>query len=85
MHGGHSPGIENISEVAMFERPSCVDCRRAAPQTNTAHTLLSASFGWRLSRFKAIDDTTGVEWRCPVCWRAQKLEAAKESANRRRE
>jgi hypothetical protein len=64
----------------MFDRPSCVDCRRVAPQTNTAHTLLSASFGWRLSRCKAADGAEGVEWRCPVCWRARKLAADK--ANR---
>jgi hypothetical protein len=64
----------------MFERPACVDCQRVAPQTNTAHTLLSASFGWRLSRSKAPDGTAGVEWRCPACWRLRKAAAAKSDA-----
>jgi hypothetical protein len=65
----------------MFERPTCVDCRRAAPQTNTAHTLLSASFGWRLSRSKAADGTPGVEWRCAACWRLRKAATTKSQTN----
>jgi hypothetical protein len=67
----------------MFERPTCVDCRRPAPQTNTAHTLLSASFGWRLSRVTALDGSRAIEWRCPACWRARKATAAKANVNRR--
>jgi hypothetical protein len=59
----------------MFERPSCVDCHRVAPETNTAHTLLSASFGWRLSRAKTADGGASVVWRCPACWRQHKAAA----------
>src|ERR1019366_5714617 len=40
--------------VAMFKRPACVDCHRVAPQTNTAHTLLSKSFGRRRWRRVAM-------------------------------
>jgi hypothetical protein len=61
----------------MFERPSCVDCKREAPETNTPHTLLSASFGWRLSKVESVEGTSGVEWRCPTCWRARKAAIAK--------
>jgi hypothetical protein len=56
----------------MFERPACVDCHRVAPQTNSEHTLISASFGWRLARAKAADGSATVVWRCPTCWRQYK-------------
>ena len=67
----------------MFERPLCADCHRPAPKTNTAHTLVSASFGWRLSRLTALDGTHVVEWRCPACWRARKATVAKANLHRR--
>jgi len=65
----------------MFKRPACVDCHRVAPQTNTAHTLLSKSFGWRLSRSKGPGSAAGVEWRCPPCWRLRKAATAKPETN----
>ncbi|NUP06111.1 MAG: hypothetical protein HOW73_08635 [Polyangiaceae bacterium] len=46
----------------------CIDCKTVAPATHTAHTLISARFGWRLSRRIT---PTGLElsWRCPTCWK----------------
>jgi hypothetical protein len=51
---------------------TCVDCRRESPRTETAYTLISARFGWRLHR---RTDSTGrfdAEWRCPECWESFK-------------
>ena len=53
----------------MSERPTCVDCRGIAPETNTSHTLISASFGWRLTRRQLPDGKFDAEWRCANCWR----------------
>jgi hypothetical protein len=65
----------------MFERPACVDCHRVAPQTNTEHTLLSASFGWRLARVKAPDGSNSIVWRCPACWRQHKAGSKSETGS----
>jgi hypothetical protein len=62
----------------MVERPTCVDCGASAPNTDTNYTLISATFGWRLSRRVLADGTRAVEWRCPNCWNAHK--AAKPAA-----
>jgi hypothetical protein len=57
------------------ERPhltTCVGCRTNAPDTDTTYTLMSAAFGWRLSKREGY----GVEWRCPACWKKFKADAA---------
>jgi hypothetical protein len=59
----------------------CHDCRRPAPPVATDFTLVSARYGWRLSRGirapAASADEVGrgasspevfIEWRCPACW-----------------
>ena len=46
----------------------CHDCRARAPLTDTNYTLISARYGWRLTRRVATDGTFSVEWRCPRCW-----------------
>lgn len=56
----------------MVERPTCVDCGANAPNTDTNYTLISATFGWRLSRRVLADGSRAVEWRCPNCWNAHK-------------
>lgn len=53
------------------EAPSqrqCVACRAVAPKTNTAHTLISAQYGWRLARVALAEGGYRLEWRCPPCW-----------------
>ena len=44
-------------------------CGKQAPETETNYTLISAQFGWRLTRYKRADGTLVLEWRCPNCWR----------------
>ncbi len=52
----------------MVELPRCVDCTMLAPQTTTAHTLISAQHSWRLIR-REVSGKRVLEWRCPDCWR----------------
>ncbi|MGH7440861.1 MAG: hypothetical protein ACRENE_34725, partial [Polyangiaceae bacterium] len=51
------------------EREHCADCGKEAPQTETNYTLISAQFGWRLTRSKAPDGSILAQWRCASCWR----------------
>jgi hypothetical protein len=54
------------------DRETCADCGKEAPQTETNYTLISAQFGWRLTRSKGPTGELVVEWRCPSCWREYK-------------
>ena len=56
----------------MQERQVCVGCGKKSPETETNYTLISAQFGWRLSRTRSPDGSTLIEWRCPTCWREYK-------------
>jgi hypothetical protein len=51
------------------DRQTCVGCGKKSPETETNYTLISAQFGWRLTRYKTQDGALVVEWRCPTCWR----------------
>ena len=42
----------------MNETPICVGCGATAPDTDTNHTLISATFGWRLTRRRSFDGTS---------------------------
>jgi hypothetical protein len=61
----------------MSDRPICVGCGAVAPDTDTNHTLISSTFGWRLTRRKSFDGTTLLDWRCAKCWKQLKVPAAK--------
>ncbi|MDB4993374.1 MAG: hypothetical protein JWM74_806 [Myxococcaceae bacterium] len=67
-------GPEDDDDVPR-SRHECVDCKSLAPPTNTNYTLISASFGWRLTRGVAADGLATMEWRCPSCWEAHKRAA----------
>lgn len=56
----------------MKERQTCIDCAKRSPETETNYTLISAQFGWRLTRQRSPTGDISVEWRCPDCWRAFK-------------
>jgi hypothetical protein len=56
----------------MVDRPTCIDCGASAPTTDTNYTLISATFGWRLTRRVLADGSRAVEWRCPTCWSVHK-------------
>lgn len=56
------------------ELQSCVGCRKQAPETNTEYTLISARFGWRLTRRTNREGAFVMEWRCPACWQRYKTE-----------
>jgi hypothetical protein len=56
----------------MRDRQVCIGCGKKSPETETNYTLISAQFGWRLTRYKDADGTIVIEWRCPNCWRDYK-------------
>lgn len=57
----------------MRDRQTCIGCGKKSPETETNYTLISAQFGWRLTRYKdPADGTIVIEWRCPTCWRDYK-------------
>ena len=62
----------------MRDRQTCIGCGKKSPETETNYTLISAQFGWRLSRYRNPDGTIMIEWRCPSCWREYKK--AKDAA-----
>jgi hypothetical protein len=64
-------GVDDDDDVPR-SRHECVDCKALAPATNTNYTLISATFGWRLTRGVASDGLATMEWRCPTCWDARK-------------
>ena len=55
--------------IGVADAQTCVACGKQAPETETNYTLISAQFGWRLTRYKRDDGTLVLEWRCPNCWR----------------
>jgi hypothetical protein len=58
--------------------PTCSDCGATAPETTTNYTLISSTFGWRLTR----EGTDRVaRWRCPACWRAFKEQHSPRAPN----
>jgi hypothetical protein len=56
----------------MRDRQTCIGCGKKSPETETNYTLISAQFGWRLTRYRNGDGTIVIEWRCPTCWRDYK-------------
>jgi hypothetical protein len=56
----------------MRDRQTCIGCGKKSPETETNYTLISAQFGWRLTRYRNADGTIVIEWRCPTCWREYK-------------
>lgn len=56
----------------MRDRQTCIGCGKKSPETETNYTLISAQFGWRLTRYKDTDGSVVIEWRCPTCWREYK-------------
>ena len=75
--GFRHPGLcEKGASVRSFcgvrDRQTCVGCGKKSPETETNYTLISAQFGWRLTRYKSNEGTLVVEWRCPTCWRDYK-------------
>jgi hypothetical protein len=50
----------------------CVDCGATAPSTETAYTLISSRFGWRLQYEKSPAGEREARWRCGECWKRRK-------------
>lgn len=67
-HGLIRPELDAKLTGYMSERRECVDCRKVSPETSTDYTLISAKFGWRLTRIQTAEGNYGLEWRCPSCW-----------------
>lgn len=65
-------GVDEVETDEAVSRRRCFDCQELSPKTNTAHTLISSRFGWRLTRRKLGEDSYAFEWRCPTCWAAFK-------------
>jgi hypothetical protein len=53
----------------------CGQCGVKAPRVDSAFTLFSAQFGWRLHKVSQPDGATAAVWHCPDCWRAAKRES----------
>jgi hypothetical protein len=51
-------------------RHQCVGCGVVSPETETNYTLISARYGWRLTRKVDVTGRSQMEWRCPRCWDA---------------
>jgi len=45
----------------------CVACGTEAPDEAGELTLISARYGWRLSRRRDASGSVAFEWRCPAC------------------
>ena len=63
---------DDDDDDAPRSRSFCVDCSIPSPPTSTSYTLISASFGWRLTRDVNAEGLAIMEWRCPSCWEAYK-------------
>jgi hypothetical protein len=68
--------LQQLMPTLTSERPCCDGCGASAPDTNTDYTLISKSFGWRLTRRKLPDGALTMEWRCASCWKKYKGERA---------
>ena len=56
-------------------RANCVACGAEAPPTDSAYTLISARFGWRIAQYE-VHGRPHIDWRCPPCWRKYKATTA---------
>jgi len=63
------------------DRQTCIDCGKVSPETDTNYTLISAQFGWRLSKRRGPTGDFVVEWRCAECWRDHKKKHGDTSAD----
>jgi hypothetical protein len=66
----------------MRDRQVCIDCGKKSPETETNYTLISAQFGWRLTRRRAHNGDFIVEWRCAECWRDHKKKTEEEAPSK---
>ena len=57
-----------MADPAERKSHQCVDCDVSSPETDTNYTLISARFGWRLTRRFDATGQLVLEWRCPTCW-----------------
>jgi hypothetical protein len=65
----------------MRDQQTCIECGKLSPETETNYTLISAQFGWRLTRRKDDNGMFIVEWRCPECWRDHKDKVGDSNTN----
>jgi hypothetical protein len=56
----------------MADRQTCIDCKALSPETDTNYTLISAQYGWRITRVTTSEGDLLIEWRCPACWKIHK-------------
>jgi hypothetical protein len=56
----------------MADRQKCIDCQALSPETDTNYTLISAQYGWRVTRITTSEGDLVIEWRCPACWKIHK-------------
>jgi hypothetical protein len=58
----------------------CTLCGARSPETTTDYTLISAKFGWRLTRTKTAEGGYSLQWFCPKCWAKRKSDAGPPSS-----
>ena len=68
---------EKRDDASAPHRYVCVSCRTVSPEVQTEYTLISARFGWRLTRFARAGKVV-YEWRCPPCWAKYKEQRAQQ-------
>lgn len=66
--GKYRPLMTDDETADGVSRHHCVDCGIASPETETNYTLISARYGWRLTRKIDASGCIQMEWRCPRCW-----------------
>jgi hypothetical protein len=67
-------GISVRPWACVAEPQTCAECGKQSPETETDYTLISAQYGWRLTRTMDRDGSLLLEWRCPSCWAIFKAE-----------
>jgi hypothetical protein len=58
-------------------RRACSDCGASAPATESAYTLISSRFGWRLTYEPDAAGHKVPMWRCGECWKRHKTGSSK--------
>jgi hypothetical protein len=64
-------------EEEQIARRTCADCGASAPATESAYTLISSRFGWRLTYETDASGQKVPKWRCGDCWKRHKTAHSK--------
>ena len=57
-----------MKEITSEGRNTCVGCGAISPPAQNNYSLITARFGWRLTRNVDGAGHRILEWRCRDCW-----------------